>query len=351
MLSIDKRIFEEDSDVRARIIGYGKYVNRLDVIVYTKPGFETERIAPNVVVYPTNTRIKAFYFLGAYELAKKILRAQPKDSLITVQDGVNALLGRFLKWRFKVRFQIQIHGDVFNPAFRASGWRYLLEFMAYDLSILSADCVRVVSERARKNLKKMYSKVNATVQPIYVDVSAYSNAKPAFDLKDKYSQFDTLVLVMARLEPEKGVDRAIKVFAETLSTFPRTGLIIVGEGGVRTKLIALSKKLGILSNVIFRGWQDDRVSYYKGADLLLVTSQHEGYGMVIIEALASGCPVLSTDVGVAREAGAEVASAEHLASKLRTFLAGKRPKGELKSYPYTSKDEYEKATIATWENC
>ncbi len=57
----------------------------------------------------------------------------------------------------------------------------------------------------------------------------------------------------------------------------------------------------IKANVIFEPWTDDLVSYYKTADLFLLTSNHEGYGMSVVEAMAAGCPLIMTDVGCARE--------------------------------------------------
>jgi len=61
------------------------------------------------------------------------------------------------------------------------------------------------------------------------------------------------------------------------------------------------KKLKIDKSVVFEPWQNDLISYYKTANLFLVTSNYEGYGMTIVEAIASHCPVVSTDVGIAKE--------------------------------------------------
>ena len=63
-----------------------------------------------------------------------------------------------------------------------------------------------------------------------------------------------------------------------------------------------------MNNVIFEKWIDRETlfSYYKTVDLFLVTSLYEGYGMTLVEAQAAGCPIISTDVGVAREVGARI---------------------------------------------
>ena len=52
-------------------------------------------------------------------------------------------------------------------------------------------------------------------------------------------------------------------------------------------------------NVIFEPWTDDLFSYYKTAGLFLLVSNYEGYGRTVVEAMAAGCPVITTDVGIA----------------------------------------------------
>jgi len=60
-------------------------------------------------------------------------------------------------------------------------------------------------------------------------------------------------------------------------------------------------KLNLKENVIFEGWQRDVVSYLKSSDCLLLSSNYEGYGRAIIEALIFGLPVIATKVGIAPE--------------------------------------------------
>ena len=156
-------------------------------------------------------------------------------------------------------------------------------------------------------------KVSITVLPIFVDLEQFKLAIVKTNLKQKYSQFDFLILVASRLSPEKNIGLAINALADIVKKYPKTGLIVVGEGKEKSNLVALVKKLNLRSNVIFESWSDDLPSYYKTADLFLLTSNYEGYGRTLIEAVTAGCPpasqaralragkIISSDVGIADE--------------------------------------------------
>ena len=111
---------------------------------------------------------------------------------------------------------------------------------------------------------------------------------------------------------------AIKAMKIVNTKIPDLGLIIVGSGSLANKLKKLAYNLNIASQVVFVGWQTDLIPYYKGCDILLVTSWYEGYGMVFKEGQSVGCKIVSTDVGIAREVGAEIVGwkVEEVAGKL-----------------------------------
>src|SRR5205823_4466762 len=81
-------------------------------------------------------------------------------------------------------------------------------------------------------------------------------------------------------------------------------------------------------------------NYYPLADIVLVPSLYEGYGLVIVEALARGIPVISTATGIAREAGAITATRERFADALEKWFADGPKKMELLNYPYQTFDQY-----------
>jgi len=76
---------------------------------------------------------------------------------------------------------------------------------------------------------------------------------------------------------------------------PNARLMFVGDGAGRTALLALAQELGVAGQVILAGFQADPTPFYQTADLFALSSDYEGFGNVIVEAMACGTPVVSTD--------------------------------------------------------
>ena len=83
--------------------------------------------------------------------------------------------------------------------------------------------------------------------------------------------------------------------------YPNIELWVAGDGPERKKLEKEALKLGVKNNVKFLGWQNNPGEFYSKADAFLLTSNYEGWGMVVIEAVSHSLPVIMTDVGCAGE--------------------------------------------------
>ncbi len=102
------------------------------------------------------------------------------------------------------------------------------------------------------------------------------------------------LLAIGRLAPEKGFDLLVKAMAKVRRDFPHAGLVIVGKGREETRLKTLAIHLGIADAVSFAGYVDRPGRFYAGADLFVLSSRREGMPNALIEAIASGLPVVST---------------------------------------------------------
>ncbi len=309
MISFERKLFEEGSAARQRIIEYGGLFDELHVIVFSKRklNLKPEHIAPNIWLYPTNSLFNVFYPWDAYRLGRELIRKrhfEKTHTVVTAQDpfetGIAAL---FLAKRSKLKLQIQVHTDFLNPNFIHASLlnQVRLHLTAYILP--KADGVRVVSEKIKRSLIEqmhIFSE-RITVLPIFVDARAIASFHPRVDLRKKYPQFKFIILMPTRFTEEKNISFALDVFRTVLNKYPFTGLVIVGEGPLEPELKRHVKMLDMDNNVMFEPWRQDIVSYFKTANLFLLTSRFEGYGLALIEAALSGCPIVTSHVGIAEE--------------------------------------------------
>lgn len=317
VISSDWNAFTENSPVAARLRMQARTVERLDTIVPNGPR--------QLVQLSGNSAVRGFGYgkvLGAIRAILAGARITRPD-VVSAQDPFFLGLIAWLIARLRgSRLHLQVHTDLYAPQFALSFKQHIQLYLARFL-LGRADAVRAVSEKVAAPLRAR-GIAHVSVLPVFVDLARLQNAKPVD--RTRFSQFKKIIVVVARLEPEKQVDKAIRAMKTILQSMPDAGLIIIGSGTERGALESLAKLLEIESRVVFEGAQDP-FPYLKVADLVLATSRYEGYGMALIEALAAGCPVVSYDVGVAREAGAIIIDESELPAVAVAVLSeGKRGK-------------------------
>ncbi|WP_348766655.1 glycosyltransferase [uncultured Salinisphaera sp.] len=104
-----------------------------------------------------------------------------------------------------------------------------------------------------------------------------------------------LIVAVGRLSPEKNHGLLLRALARVLSYHADVRLVILGEGGERTHLESLRDELGLTDCVLMPGWVDNPQAWMARATLVALSSNWEGLGNVLIEALACGVPVVATD--------------------------------------------------------
>lgn len=107
---------------------------------------------------------------------------------------------------------------------------------------------------------------------------------------------------VGRLHPDKDQATLLRGFALALPSLPETSqLVILGKGRLEESLKELARELGIGANVMFMGQVADARRYFKAFDVFALSSDHEPFGMVLLEAMVAGVPVVATSCGGARE--------------------------------------------------
>ena len=133
---------------------------------------------------------------------------------------------------------------------------------------------------------------------------------------------------VGRLHPDKDQATLLKGFALALPHLPEhSRLAILGTGRLEQDLKELARELGIADKVLFLGQVPDARRYFRAFDVFALSSDHEPFGMVLLEAMAAGVPLLATACGGAKEVVEGVGilfpfgDAEHLAQGLRHLAA------------------------------
>ena len=143
-----------------------------------------------------------------------------------------------------------------------------------------------------------------------------------------------LVICVARLEPQKRLERLIEAFAHVRTAGSR--MLILGEGQERAALVDLVDRLGLADRIAMPGFSNAIPRALHAADLFVLTSDYEGLPAVLLEAMAVNCPVLTTDCFpaarslIARAEGFAIIE-DHapmaLAAQIDRHLAMPRPRG------------------------
>lgn len=370
MISTDKNIFDPNSSVARRMVEYGQTFGELHIVVLVSNsyGFTEGSLSEEVFVYPTNSSNRLLYVLDAIQIGKKILsNIYFGQTAITVQDPFEtAFVGLFLRRKSKFPLQIQLHTDLFNKNFLDSSIFNWIRFELSRFTLPRADGIRVVREKIKQNL---YAKLNIpqdkiVTLSIFVDIKGIQEEPVEVSLREKYPQWQYIVLMASRLSGEKNIQLALHAFKKFLSQGLSAGLVIVGEGTEKKALDQLTTRLLLDDNVVFEPWQADLASYYKTADLFLNTSNFEGFGLTLLEASAAGCPVLTTKVGVAEdffEDGknafvCEVGDKDCISNKLITFFSNESIRNRIRETItkdvqtlHLSKEDYLKKQLESLE--
>lgn len=169
-----------------------------------------------------------------------------------------------------------------------------------------AEGVVVCSHYMQGHVADIYGIEEAKVQviPNGIDPLDLSPVDDLARLRARFAQpTEKLVLLIGRLVYEKGFQIALDALPRVIERLPGVRYLVAGSGTHEAELVAQAKRLGLDRHGTFLGWIGDDVlrSLYRIADLCVVPSIYEPFGLVALEAMASGCPCIVADTGGLRE--------------------------------------------------
>ncbi len=159
-----------------------------------------------------------------------------------------------------------------------------------------ADSIVVVSKYIQYDLINNYNIRKTRIDVIYNphDLSSIDRLKMLPILDNNFISFSSRVIISAgTLESRKGFYELIKAFS--LLEYSDLNLLIMGDGPEKESLLKMVSDLNLTKRVFLLGFVDNPYQYFKNSDIFVLASHVEGLPNVIIEALACGCAVISTD--------------------------------------------------------
>ena len=143
-----------------------------------------------------------------------------------------------------------------------------------------------------------YEKIN--VVPNGVNLTLFNGVEKDYDFRRKYARDnEKIILFMGRLVYEKGIQNLIAAMPKVLAHYNDAKLIVAGKGGMIDELKNQANFLGLGEKVYFTGYlgSKDVQKMYKCADVAVFPSTYEPFGIVALEGMLSGTPVVVSDIG------------------------------------------------------
>jgi glycosyltransferase involved in cell wall biosynthesis len=283
---------------------------------------DVRRIAPSGQIKGAGWRAVARMLGYLTRLARLLLRERHHYDLVIVSGmkiiplaavPVCRLLGKRCLIRVESTFELheplsaQSRGDMRL----LGGWLQRSLARLQRAALARADRVIAISPEVEQLLQTTaVTPARIVTIPNAVDASRFSPATPAqrraLRTKLGLPEDRTLLLYIGRLSRAKGVDMLVRAAPRLLAHDPKLCLVIVGTGrgsfdDCESELIAFVREQRLGDDVLLKGATDRVPDYLQAADLCIFPSEYEGFGVGLIEALATGTPVISTPVGIARE--------------------------------------------------
>ncbi|WP_300381816.1 glycosyltransferase [Clostridium sp.] len=271
------------------LILIGKIKEKIGVNINIEEGLKTYRYK-NFNFLPKNKRMFYIFNKRMDILYKEVTSKEGKVDIIHCQSSFWAgISANYISKKYNIPLIITEHSSIKKAYYLKESYKpYIID------SYKMADKLITVGNALKKELINLTNRDDILVIPNLIPIDNFS-------IKENNNKEFTF-FSLAFLEGEKGMDTLIKAFSKGFKN-TNSKLIIGGEGSQKDNLIKLTEKLGITNKVEFLGTLSrEEVSYnMRNCDTFVLASRYETFGVVYIEALASGKPVIGTYNGGAED--------------------------------------------------
>ncbi len=233
------------------------------------------------------------------ESARAIAREEQCD-IIHAHDWTSYLAGVAAKEETGKPLMLHVHATSFDQAGGGTPDPeiYKIEQKAFSF----ADTIVAVSNYTKRLIMERYRVDPEKIEVVHNGITPQQIKQFPAALQHHKAHGKKIVFYHGRITIQKGVDYFVRAARKVIDVDPNVIFVISGSGDMEHQIMHLVGSLGISSNVIFTGalWDDDRDQMYQSADLFVMPSVSEPFGIVPLEALQHGTPVLvSKQSGVA----------------------------------------------------
>ncbi|MBX3008315.1 MAG: glycosyltransferase [Melioribacteraceae bacterium] len=237
---------------------------------------------------------------------RKLYRVIIKENVDIIQAHLikpyilSGLLNIFLKTKLIFNY----HGLFLSSVYHNLIERLILQIIhliiVYTKSVHLAITPSESSKRLLESETKIFPRVEVYYNgfiPVNQNVQNISVKEELLRLKSEYF----IVGVVARMEIQKRMDNALKILQSLLNSGEKVFFVFFGEGPLLNDMRSLSAQLNVSDNCRFYGYVQNAPSNFDCFDIILFTSDWEGLPLTYWEAMANSIPIVSTDVGGAKE--------------------------------------------------
>jgi glycosyltransferase involved in cell wall biosynthesis len=227
----------------------------------------------------------------------RYFRDDPPDAMFSSlgHQNVAAIIARKLA-KSKVWLGVMQHNALSEESHSGLSLQHRLLPLAYRFALPYADRVLAVSEGVADDLATAAHYPRERIGVLY-NPACPEGVDEAAKIRPDHPFFDgpdPVLVGVGRLTYQKGWDTLLKAFARVVEQRPAR-LLIAGVGPDEADLRALTAELGLSDRVDLVGFQKVPLAWMAAGDLAVMSSRYEGFGNVLVEALATGTPVVSTD--------------------------------------------------------
>ncbi len=243
--------------------------------------------------------LAAYVAIGSWR-GRELVRRGRFDVINTHFALPSGPVGQYLARRAGIPNVLSVHGgDLYDPSKKLSAHRHAALRACVRRIARAADAVVAQSRNTADNLRRWYApEIEPEIIPLGIErPPAVARDRAAHGFRDE----DVVLATVGRLVARKAVEQLLEVVAALGDS--RVRLAVVGSGPELPALEARAAALGVTGQVRFAGEVDDREKHgiLASADVYVSTSQHEGFGLVFLEAMAAGLPIVCYDHGGQRD--------------------------------------------------